>query len=252
MQTVSASVSASSTRLFTIERMTDNRWTAVDSYLNETLFAPDPILEATLEANAAAGLPAIDVTPAQGQFLQLLVRILGARRVLEIGTLGGYSTIWMARGLPADGALITLEFDPHHAAVARANLARAGLSHQVELRLGPAADSLERMVLNGEAPFDLIFIDADKPNNPVYLAWAMKLAHTGTLLICDNVVRDGEVANAESADPNVIGTRTMFAEMAANPRLISTALQTVGAKGYDGFAIALVGDAAGGAQGTSD
>src|ERR1700744_6356402 len=148
--------------------MTDNRWTAVDSYFNETLFASDHVLEATLEANAAAGLPAIDVTPTQRRFLQLLVRILGARRVLEIGTLGAYSTIWMARGLPADGALLKLEFDPHHAAVARANLARAGLSHQVKLRLGPAADSLERMVLEGEAAFGLIFIGAGERNNPGY------------------------------------------------------------------------------------
>jgi predicted O-methyltransferase YrrM len=247
-----AADSLSWTRLFTIERMTDQRWTDVNRYLHTTLFAPDAVLEATLEANAAAGLPAIDVTATQGRFLQLQVRILGARRVLEIGTLGAYSTIWMARALPADGTLITLEFDPHHAAVARANLARAGLSKTVELRLGPAADSLERMVLDGEAPFDLIFIDADKPNNAVYLAWAMKLAHPGTLLICDNVVRDGEVANPESTDRNVIGTRTMFAEMGADPRLISTALQTVGAKGYDGFAIALVADVVGGAQGTSD
>lgn len=215
-------------------------WTHVDHYLNETLALTDPILEATLDANAAANLPSIDVSPAQGQFLQILAKIHHAKRILEIGTLGGYSTICLARALPADGQLITLEFDPHHAAVARVNIARAGLYQQVELRLGPAAISLADLHAEGVALFDLIFIDADKPNNPTYLEWAVKLSRKGTVILIDNVIREGEIANATSQDKSVQGTRQMFEMLAANPRLQSTALQTVGSKGYDGFAIALV------------
>jgi predicted O-methyltransferase YrrM len=226
--------------LFTIAGMSDKRWKAVDAYLNEKLMPVDAVLEAALEANAAAGLPSIDVTATQGAFLQLLARMHGARRILEIGTLGGYSTIWLGRALPEDGRLITLEFQPHHAAVARANIARAGLSQIVEVRVGSAAESLEEMAGEGEEAFDMIFIDADKPNNPVYLDWALRFSHTGTVIVCDNVVRGGELANGESTDPAIVGTREMFDRMADDPRLMATALQTVGAKGYDGFAIALV------------
>lgn len=225
--------------------MTKKLWTAVDVYLNEKLVPADAVLDATLETNAAEGLPSIDVTATQGKFLHLLARMKGARRILEIGTLGGYSTIWLGRALPADGRLISCEFSPHHAAVARANIARAGLSQVVEVRLGPAADSLEKMVDAGEEAFDLIFIDADKPNNPVYLEWALKLSRPGTVIVTDNVIRDGKLTDAESTDPAIVGTRAMFDRLAADqfsghPRLVATALQTVGAKGYDGFAMALV------------
>jgi predicted O-methyltransferase YrrM len=216
--------------------------TAVDNYLTETLFTPDPILDAVLAANAAASLPPIDVTPTQARFLAMLVQLQGARRILEIGTLGGYSTIWLARALPSDGRLITLEFSPHHAAVATANIANAGLSHIVELRIGPAADSLAQLHAENVQPFDLIFIDADKPNNPVYLEWAIKLARRGTLIVVDNVIRDGEIADPASTDPSIVGTRAMFQIMRTHPNLQSTALQTVGSKGYDGFALALVCD----------
>jgi len=231
--------------------MAKKLWTEVDAYLNERLIPADAVLEAALEANQAEGLPSIDVTATQGKFLHLLARMVRAKRILEIGTLGGYSTIWLGRALPLDGdgkpdgRLISLEFAPHHAAVARANIARAGLSQVVEVRLGPAADSLEKMAAEGEAAFDFIFIDADKPNNPVYLEWALKLSRPGTLIVVDNVIRDGELADAESKDPAVMGTRAMFDRLAADqfsghPQLVATALQTVGAKGYDGFAMALV------------
>jgi predicted O-methyltransferase YrrM len=215
-------------------------WSAVDSYITNTLIPADPVLEAALATNAAAGLPSIDVTPAQGKFLHLLAKIQGAKRILEIGTLGGYSTIWLARALSPGGRLITLEFEPKHAAVAQQNIARAGLSEIVEIRLGAAADSLAQLHREATQPFDLIFIDADKPNNPVYLEWSLKLSRPGALIVCDNVIRDGEIANPDSPDPKVQGTRTMFEMMAANPRLDATALQTVGDKGYDGFALALV------------
>jgi predicted O-methyltransferase YrrM len=225
--------------------MTKKLWTSVDGYLNGRLISADAVLDAALELNAAEGLPSIDVTATQGKFLHLLARLKGARRILEIGTLGGYSTIWLGRALPEDGRLISLEFSPHHAAVARANIARAGLSQVAEVRLGPAADSLEKMAAAGEAAFDFIFIDADKPNNPVYLEWALKLSRPGTLIVIDNVIRDGKLADAESIDPAIVGTRAMFDLLAAEqnskkPRLVATALQTVGAKGYDGFAMALV------------
>jgi predicted O-methyltransferase YrrM len=215
-------------------------WSQVDNYLSATLIPRDPVFEAALAANAANSLPAIDVSPAQGKFLHLLARIRGARRILEIGTLGGYSTIWLARALPADGRLTTLEFEPKHADVAGENIARAGLSGMVEIRVGAAAESLATLVAESVEPFDLIFIDADKPNNPVYLEWALKLSRTGTLLVVDNVIRDGEIANAASQDPSVQGTRTMFAMLGADARVEATALQTVGSKGYDGFAFALV------------
>jgi len=220
--------------------MPQETWSAVDSYITDTLIAADPILEAALAANAAAGLPSIDLAPNQGKFLHLLARIQGAKRILEIGTLGGYSTIWLARALPPDGRLITLEFEPKHAAVAQANIAHAGLSSIVEIRLGPAAESLAQLNSENQQPFDLIFIDADKPNNPTYLEWSIRLSRPGTLIVCDNVIRDGEIADPKSTDPKVQGTRTMFEMLSGDPRLEATALQTVGSKGYDGFAMALV------------
>jgi predicted O-methyltransferase YrrM len=216
------------------------KWTEVDRYLTETLIPADPILEATLAANAAASLPSIDVSPTQGKWLHLLAKIKGATRILEIGTLGGYSTIWLARALPPDGRLVTLEFEPRHAAVARENIARAGLSHLVEIRIGAAADSLAKLHTEDPAPFDLIFIDADKPNNPAYLDWALKFSRVSTLIVVDNVIRDGKIADPNDPDPSITGTRTMFQMLAASPRVSATALQTVGSKGYDGFAIALV------------
>jgi predicted O-methyltransferase YrrM len=216
------------------------KWTEVDSYLTETLIPTDPILEATMAANAAAGLPSIDVSPTQGKWLHLLAKIKGVTRILEIGTLGGYSTIWLARALPSDGKLITLEFEPKHAAVAQQNIARAGLSHLVEIRIGAAAESLAQLHEEGAEPFDLIFIDADKPNNPTYLEWALKFSRVGTLIVVDNVIRDGKIADPNDPDPSFTGTRTMFEMLSTNLRVSATALQTVGSKGYDGFAIALV------------
>ena len=220
--------------------MNQDRWTAVDRYIAESLVGSDSALEAALQSNAAAGLPSIDVAPNQGKFLHLLARSKGARRILEVGTLGGYSTIWLARALPPDGKLITLELDPKHAQVARANLDRAGLSGLVEVRLGPAAESLAKLRDEGVDSFDMIFIDADKPNNPVYLGWALQLARVGTLIVVDNVVRDGDIVDATSTDTAVQGVRTLFELMAAEPRLSATAIQTVGSKGYDGFAMAVV------------
>jgi predicted O-methyltransferase YrrM len=220
--------------------MNEEVWTAVDEYLAERLIPADPVLTAAHEANVAAELPAIDVSPTQGKLLHLLARLQGAKRILEIGTLGGYSTIWLARALPEDGRLVTLELEEKHAAVAKKNVERAGLSQRVELRLGPAAQSLEALHREGVAAFDFIFIDADKPNNPVYLEWALKLARVGTVLVVDNVIREGAVIDAESTDASVKGTRRLFDLMAANPRLDATALQTVGSKGYDGFVVAIV------------
>ena len=217
--------------------MSEKTWSAVDSYIAERLLGgTDPVFEAILRANAAGGLPAIDVSPAQGKFLHLLVKIAGAKRILEVGTLGGYSTVWMASALPADGRLITLEYSEKHAEVARDNIARAGLLERVEVRQGAALDLLPAIT----GPFDLIFIDADKPNNPGYLDWAVKLSRPGTVVILDNVVRDGKVTDASSADRSVHGSRAAFDFFHDHPRLDSTALQTVGLKGYDGFAIALV------------
>lgn len=214
------------------------QWSAVDNYLVEALIPNDPLLNQVLENNQRAGLPAIDVAANQGQFLALLVRMTGARRILEIGTLGGYSTIWMARELPADGELVTLETDAHHAAVARENLRMAGVDKLVEVREGPALATLEK--LGDHPPFDLIFIDADKPNNPNYLRWALRYSRPGTLIIGDNVVRDGEVTDPHSADDRVQGVREFIAMMGSDPRLTVTALQTVGSKGWDGFTLAWV------------
>ncbi|RBA00426.1 methyltransferase [Klebsiella oxytoca] len=214
------------------------QWSAVDNYLVEALIPNDPLLNQVLENNQRAGLPAIDVAANQGQFLALLVRMTGARRILEIGTLGGYSTIWMARELPADGELVTLEADAHHVAVARENLRMAGVDKLVEVREGPALATLEK--LGDHPPFDLIFIDADKPNNPNYLRWALRYSRPGTLIIGDNVVRDGEVTDPHSADDRVQGVREFIAMMGSDPRLTVTALQTVGSKGWDGFTLAWV------------
>jgi predicted O-methyltransferase YrrM len=215
-------------------------WTAVDGYIGDRLVPSDAALEAGLKANAAAGLPSIDVSPTQGKLLHVLALAKGARRILEIGTLGGYSTIWMARALPAGGRLITLEAEPKHAKVARANLERAGVSKKVEIRLGPAADSLAELVKKRTAPFDLIFIDADKENIPSYIAWSLKLAKRGTLMVIDNVVREGAILNAASKDPDIQGVRAMFEMLAAEPRLAATAIQTVGTKKWDGLALAVV------------
>src|SRR5947209_6942019 len=185
--------------------MSQDQWTAVDRYITDLLVPPDPALDEALRASAAAGLPAINVSPNQGKLLHLLARLRGARTILEVGTLGGYSTIWLARALPDDGRLVTLESDPKHAAIARGNIARAGVADRVELRLGRALDTLPRLAEEGRGPFDLIFIDADKPNNPDYFAWAVKLARPGSLIVVDNVVRDGAVADAASPDPRVQG-----------------------------------------------
>ncbi|TIV15233.1 MAG: O-methyltransferase [Mesorhizobium sp.] len=220
--------------------MSSKTWTAVDDYIVSSLFEADPVLDAVLKANRDQGLPAIDVSPAQGKLLSLLVRIRGAKTVLEVGTLGGYSTIWMTRGLPADGKVVTLELDPHHARVARANFERAGVSDKIDLRVGPALQSLAALVDENAGPFDLIFIDADKPNNPNYLDWAMKLSRSGTVIVCDNVIRDGAVVKKNSGDVNVEGARAAFSFIGGDKRLDGTAIQTVGAKGYDGFAIAIV------------
>lgn len=216
------------------------KWSAVDAYTVEKIAPSDFALDAALAANAAAGLPPHDVSPPQGKLLHLLARMARARKVLEIGALGGYSTIWLARALPADGFVVTLEAAPKHAEIARENIRRAGLSGQVRLRGGPALETLPRIADEGLGPFDFIFIDADKPRNPDYLAWALRLSRPGTVIVCDNVVREGAVVDRASADPSVQGIRRMFDMMSREPRLSATAIQTVGAKGWDGFAVAIV------------
>lgn len=220
--------------------MSQDLWAAVDGYIAGLLVPPDPALDAALEASAAAGLPAIAVAPNQGKMLMLLAQLRGARRILEIGTLGGYSTLWLARALPADGRLVTLEVSPEYAEVARGSLARAGLDGVVEVRVGPALETLPRLEAEGAGPFDVVFIDADKPATPEYFAWALRLSRRGTLIVVDNVVRDGAVADAASEDAAVQGIRRFLEMAAAEPRVSATALQTVGGKGYDGFALALV------------
>jgi len=218
--------------------MTEDLWTAVDDYFDGALTPADPALSAALQASAAGALPAIQVTAAQGKQLQLLARAIRARRILEVGTLGGYSTIWLARALPPDGELITLEVDPHHADVARRNLANAGLTDRVEVRVGPALETLPELA----GPFDFAFIDADKPNNAGYFAHALRLSRPGALIVVDNVVRDGAVVDARTGDAAVQGTRRLVEAVAAEPRVSATAIQTVGAKGYDGYLLAVVGD----------
>jgi predicted O-methyltransferase YrrM len=222
----------------TIESSTQEQWTAVDEYVKDLLVGSDRALDAALEASTAAALPAIAVSPPQGKLLHLLARSMGARKILELGTLGGYSTIWMARALPAEGKLITLEYEPKHAEVARANIARAGLASKVEIRIGRAIDTLPQ--LTGEGPFDLIFIDADKVSYPDYFPWALKLSRPGTVIIADNIVRKGAVADESSLDANVQAVRRYNELLAAEPRVSATVIQTVGSKGYDGFAMALV------------
>jgi predicted O-methyltransferase YrrM len=219
--------------------MTQEQWSAVDRYLVDLLLPPDPALDAALEASAAAGLPPHGVSPAQGKLLQLLALMQGARAILEIGTLGGYSTIWLARALPAGGRLITLEADPGYAAVARANIARAGLADVVEVRVGRALDTLPLLAAERLGPFDLIFIDADKRSNPEYLGWALELSRPGSAIVADNVVRGGAVAGGDG-DPTVQGVRRFYELLAADPRVSATAIQTVGAKGHDGFALGVV------------
>jgi len=220
--------------------MGQQQWSAVDSYIVERLVPADPVLTEVLARNQAGGLPLHDVSPTQGKFLHLLARITGAKRILEIGTLGAYSTIWLARALPEGGRVVTLEYDPHHAEIARSNIELAGFSHLVDLRVGAALDTLPGVEADGLGPFDLVFIDADKPNNPGYLKWALRLSRPGTVIIGDNVVRNGAVVDASSSDTRVQGVRTFFDMLAAEPRISGTALQTVGIKGWDGFTIAIV------------
>jgi predicted O-methyltransferase YrrM len=215
-------------------------WTAVDDYINHMLVPSDDALDAAVAASTTAGLPAIAVTPSQGKLLHLLARSIGAKRILEIGTLGGYSTIWMARALPADGRLITLEYSPKHADVARANITRAGLSDKVELRQGPALETLPRIAAENPPPFDFVFIDADKENNTGYFQWALRLTHPGSLILVDNVIRDGAVADASSTDPMVQGVRRLNELLAKQTSAFATTVQTVDSKGYDGFTLALV------------
>jgi len=221
--------------------MSYEQWTEVDRYISDLLVGPDPALDAALEDSSAAGLPPINVAPNQGKLLHLLVRIQGARSVLEVGTLAGYSTIWLARALPAGGRVVTLELEPRHAEVARVNLARAGLSDVVEIRVGRAVDSLAQLEAEGAGPFDFVFIDADKPSNPDYFQAALRLSRPGTVIIVDNVVRNGAVADPANTDPAIIGTRKLNELMATETRVSVTEVQTVGVKGYDGFAVALVG-----------
>ncbi len=220
--------------------MSQDHWTAVDDYLSGLLIAPDPVLEAALRASAEAGLPSIQVSGLQGKLLWLLARAQGAARILEVGTLGGYSTIWLARALPPDGRLLTLELDPRHAEVAQANLVAAGVADRVEVKLGAAADTLAAMVAGGTEPFDFVFIDADKESIPEYFSRALELSRPGTVILVDNAVRGGEVMEAATTDPAVQGIRR-FNEMAATTAGVeATTIQTVGTKGHDGFAMVLV------------
>ncbi|MER7914880.1 MULTISPECIES: O-methyltransferase [unclassified Streptomyces] len=215
-------------------------WDDVDDYFISNLSPDDEALRAALRENDAAGLPPIGVTAAQGKLLQLLAQVQGARTILEIGTLGGYSTIWLARALPEDGRLVTLEYSARHAEVATRNIARAGLDRIAQVRVGPALESLPKLADENPAPFDLVFIDADKANNAHYVEWALRLTRAGSLIVLDNVVRGGRVVDPGATEPDVVGTRTAIELIASHPRLSGTAIQTVGAKGYDGFALARV------------
>jgi predicted O-methyltransferase YrrM len=220
-------------------------WAAVDDYASGHLIGKDSALDAVLAASEKAGLLGGPISASQGKMLELLVRISGSSRVLEIGTLGGYSTIWLARGLPADGHIITLEVDPHHAAVARTSIASVGLADRIEVHVGPALQSMQELVASGSDPFDLIFIDADKQNNPDYLQWALKLSRTGTVIIADNVVRAGRILDPDATDlrlgdGGLEGVRRFYELLGAEPRVTATVIQTVDAKGHDGFALALV------------
>ena len=220
--------------------MPQPKWSEVDAYFADRLAISDPALESVLASNAAAGLPAIDVSPAQGKFLCLLARMVGSKRILEIGALGGYSTIWLARALSPGGMVVTLEASPLHADVARANFQRAGVADRIDLRVGAALDTLPILAAEGGPPFDFLFIDADKTNNPAYFSWALRLTRSGGVIVVDNVVRGGAVADPRSRDPDVRGVRKFFDMLAAEPRVSATSLQTVGMKGWDGLAIALV------------
>lgn len=220
--------------------MAQEQWIAVDRYIEQMLVASDEALERAIKASAEAGLPGIQVSPAQGKLLQILARAMGARRILEIGTLGGYSTIWLARALSAGGRLITLEVNPKHAEVARSNIARAGLTEMVELRLGPALETLQQLAAEKQPAFDVVFIDADKPGYADYFTWVLKLTRQGSLIIADNVVRKGAVADPASEDANVRGIRKFNEAVQKEPRVSGTAIQTVGSKGYDGLAILVV------------
>jgi predicted O-methyltransferase YrrM len=220
--------------------MTIERWTEVDRYYANLLLPVDAALEAALRASYEAGLPPVNVSPQQGKMLMLLAQSRGAQSILEIGTLGGYSAIWLARALAGKGRVVTLEANPNHADVARINIANAGLAEMVDLRVGKALDTLPQLASEGLGPFDLIFIDADKANNTSYFEWSLKLSRRGTLIIADNVVRDGAVIDSASEDPSVQGIRRFNERVAAEPRVSATAIQTVGSKGYDGFVIALV------------
>lgn len=215
-------------------------WDDVDFYFSSHLSPEDDALQAALRDSEAAGLPHISVTAPQGKFLQLLAEIQGARNILEIGTLAGYSTIWLARALPEDGRLISLEYSAKHADVATRNIARAGLDRIVEVRVGPALESLPKLADENPPPFDLVFIDADKANNRHYVEWALRLSRAGSLIVVDNVVRGGKIADADSTEPDIVGTRAAIELIASHPRLTGTAVQTVGSKGYDGFALARV------------
>lgn len=220
--------------------MTQTQWTAVDNYINDLLVRSDSALDATIQSTIDAELPQINVAPNQGKLLHILAQIQGATRILELGTLAGYSTIWLARSLPADGKLITLEANPKHAQVARENIERAGLANIVEIRVGAALDTLSQLATEGQAPFDFVFIDADKANIPDYFTWALKLTRRGSVIIIDNVIRKGAVIDADSTDVNIQGVRKFNTLLAAEPRVKATTIQTVGSKGYDGLAIALV------------
>lgn len=217
-------------------RMDEDAFADVDAYIEDMLVGEDPALEGALAATRAAGIPEIQVSAAQGKWLHLLAKAMGARRILEVGTLAGYSTIWLARALPPGGRVVTLEIDPHHAAVAKENLARAGLAERVDVRVGPAIDALPKL----EGPFDLVFIDADKESNAAYFEWAVELGRPGTVIVVDNVVREGEVLDAVSDDPRVVGTRKLFERVGGERRVDATAVQTVGSKGWDGFLMAVV------------
>jgi predicted O-methyltransferase YrrM len=220
---------------------TNDRWTAVDAYIDEIALGADPVLDDVLEACTAASLPSIAVSPSQGKFLFILAKAIGARRILELGTLGGYSGIWLARAMPPDGHLVTIEADPGHAAVARLNFERANVANVVDLRVGQALDVLRQLEAERSAPFDLAFIDADKGRYPDYLEWAIRLCRPGALIVADNVVRNGAVIDAASEDPSVRGVRRFMDCLGANRQVTGTVLQTVGAKGYDGMAVLLVG-----------
>jgi predicted O-methyltransferase YrrM len=222
--------------------MTQDQWTAVEDYMNKNLIPADPGMDAVLAASTQGGLPEISVAAHEGKFLWLMATMRGARRILEVGTLGGYSTIWLARALPADGCLVTLEADPTHHAVARENIRAAGFADQVDCRLGLAADTMAQLVEEGAEAFDLIFIDADKPGYPTYFEWALKLSRKGTVIIADNVVRYGDVVDENKNDAGILGIRQLMALAAAEPRVSGVTLQTVGSKGYDGMAILVVAE----------